>query len=652
MRAREFTEALDQPYYLHWEHSTDGDVSAVAELPANEGHVHILFEPHRDNKDGSVAWGVEFWRNDSQDITGEGDQFRVFATVLQAVSEFVAKYKPMNLSFQATKKVEPWQKSMSRANLYDRLVQRYARASGYRAFRADAGNNVHYELVKINKGVSEAIKPSDRLQASILYHGTPMKDGYQGIVGQGLKVNPELIAQKYKGQENFAPLPGVYMTTEFGNAVRYSFMSEVPDEKYAEYIKQEPYGYVFEFSGNDLSNVTPDEDELGNFLKQLVNSKNLQTNLLKIVQSVPEELRIKLQQPRVDFETIALAGKWVVNNISDSTMQYLMKRYHNVVNYGSIKPTAVWVIPKPNERFLRDRQGTFNTFNGYINYAKRFGKRHDLSNKQGVAEGTMKDLDHDIQDQQWDAIVGYVVNGVKKGMDTDRMELALYKWASRELVDVEQALEDHGFRDIADLADHIEQHNGRYVPPSDFGLGNLGRGVAEHNLQELGTTQYKVTEPRDMVNVDFRTKQITYKVFKFKVDKQVFLIVLTVKDQAMPGSKKKVPTLNVAFGRQDKNGWDVDDIDTNLTGDNQNQFQIYSTVVKTIQKFITELNPNVAQIIIKGDNERQQMTYEKFFKSRYLEKYLPGFSYNPKSRTLIRNGIKLEPEQIEVKTQK
>ena len=154
MRAREFTEALNRPYYLHWEHSNDGDVSAVAELPANEGHIHILFEPHRDNKDGSVAWEVEFWRNDSQDITGEGDEFRVFATVLQAVSEFVAKYKPMNLSFQATKKVDQGQKPLSRANLYDTLVQRHARASGYRAFRADAGNNVHYELVKINKGVA------------------------------------------------------------------------------------------------------------------------------------------------------------------------------------------------------------------------------------------------------------------------------------------------------------------------------------------------------------------------------------------------------------------------------------------------------------------------------------------------------------------
>lgn len=163
--------------------------------------------------------------------------------------------------------------------------------------------------------------------------------------------------------------------------------------------------------------------------------------------------------------------------------------------------------------------------------------------------------------------------------------------------------------------------------------------IIKNNLQELGTTQYKVTEPRDMVNVDFRTKQITYKVFKFKVDKQVFLIVLTVKDQAMPGAKKKVPTLNVAFGRQDKNGWDVDDIDTDLTGDNQNQFQIYSTVIKAIQKFITELNPNVAQIIIKGDNERQQVMYDRFFNSRYLEKFFPGWQLNPTSKSLVRSQV-------------
>ena len=222
-------------------------------------------------------------------------------------------------------------------------------------------------------------------------------------------------------------------------------------------------------------------------------------------------------------------------------------------------------------------------------------------------------------------------------------------------VDVSDPLDWYNLgMNISDLDDADPREFGKGPPQTVISFGSepeehryikqlkrLGMPVHDidekKNLKELGTTQYKVTEPRDMVNVDFRTKQITYKVFKFKVDKQVFLIVLTVKDQAMPGFKKKVPTLNVAFGRQDKNGWDVDDIDTNLTGDNQNQFQIYSTVIKAIQKFITQLNPNVAQIIIKGDNERQQVMYDRFFNSRYLEKFFPGWQLNPTTKTLIKN---------------
>lgn len=91
-------------------------------------------------------------------------------------------------------------------------------------------------------------------------------------------------------------------------------------------------------------------------------------------------------------------------------------------------------------------------------------------NRQGVAEGSIKDLHIDLQDQQWDAIVGYVINGLEKNMDIGRIELNLYKYAGRDMFDVDQALEDHGFESIADLADHIQQNNGRYVPPT-FNLG-------------------------------------------------------------------------------------------------------------------------------------------------------------------------------------
>jgi hypothetical protein len=76
--------------------------------------------------------------------------------------------------------------------------------------------------------------------------------------------------------------------------------------------------------------------------------------------------------------------------------------------------------------------------------------------------------------------VGYVINGLKKNQDVGHMELALYKWGGKELVDVDQELEDRGFRDLADLASHIQQHGGQYQPPKDFGLDEPGRGVSEN----------------------------------------------------------------------------------------------------------------------------------------------------------------------------
>ena len=49
--------------------------------------------------------------------------------------------------------------------------------------------------------IDEVVQPSQELQSSVLYHGTPTKAGYQGIASQGLKVDPEIIAAKYKGQD-------------------------------------------------------------------------------------------------------------------------------------------------------------------------------------------------------------------------------------------------------------------------------------------------------------------------------------------------------------------------------------------------------------------------------------------------------------------
>jgi hypothetical protein len=148
------SEGFDQPYPLKWEKSEYGDVDALAMLP-DGSPLSIMFNKQQDD-DGDEIIQVEFYRNNSQEVTGEGDAMRIFATVLTAIQKYIKKYKPAKLSFSASKQVEQGQNAESRAKLYDRLVQRYARAWGYRAFRADNGDLVIYELSRINKPVQEA----------------------------------------------------------------------------------------------------------------------------------------------------------------------------------------------------------------------------------------------------------------------------------------------------------------------------------------------------------------------------------------------------------------------------------------------------------------------------------------------------------------
>jgi 8-oxo-dGTP pyrophosphatase MutT (NUDIX family) len=154
-------EAFDQPYKTKTEKSDYGDVDMLARLPDGT-NLSIMFNKQQNN-DGEETIQVEFYRNNSQEVTGEGDAQKIFATVLTSIQKYIKKYKPARLSFSASKATDPTiyyepdqpqPNPESRAKLYDRLVQRYSKAWGYRAFRADTGDLVIYELSRM-KPVAE-----------------------------------------------------------------------------------------------------------------------------------------------------------------------------------------------------------------------------------------------------------------------------------------------------------------------------------------------------------------------------------------------------------------------------------------------------------------------------------------------------------------
>ena len=169
-------EAFDQPYKLKWEKGDHGDYDALATLDDGT-YLSIMF-----NNEFKNNWMVEFYRNNSQEVTGEGDAQRIFATVLAAIAHFIQKKKPASLFFSAVKEDDP---KGSRARLYASLVTRYAAKLGYSVTTRNDDRGMSFKLTKVKPGVAEQEHQSSaktgiyqsEVYGTRAYHGKCLEKG-------------------------------------------------------------------------------------------------------------------------------------------------------------------------------------------------------------------------------------------------------------------------------------------------------------------------------------------------------------------------------------------------------------------------------------------------------------------------------------------
>lgn len=162
MRYHEIVETFDQPSAIEWE-TSEGEEAVDAIATLDDGtYLSIMFSKEfGDFGDDFGDWSIEFHRNNSQEVTGEGHAQQVFATVLEAIRQFVKKYKPNTVTFSASKEVDMDADNVekfnpeSRAKLYNRLVQRYASAMGYTATQREGNGKVTYTLRRAKQGMAE-----------------------------------------------------------------------------------------------------------------------------------------------------------------------------------------------------------------------------------------------------------------------------------------------------------------------------------------------------------------------------------------------------------------------------------------------------------------------------------------------------------------
>ena len=138
----QINELFDKP--ARWQMTRDSRGAVDYQSNVNGKDLVVVFDII-----ASGTWEVIFTVDSELAVTGEGDgdEMKVFSTVLDIISDFIKNKDPEKLYFTAEK--SPVYGS-SRIRLYNRLVKRFASSRGYRLKdKDDAGWKVSYTLVKI-----------------------------------------------------------------------------------------------------------------------------------------------------------------------------------------------------------------------------------------------------------------------------------------------------------------------------------------------------------------------------------------------------------------------------------------------------------------------------------------------------------------------
>jgi GNAT superfamily N-acetyltransferase len=160
--SHQLNELFEQPYNWKWKIAPEPmDATSRADFRTHDNElVNVGFDSH----DGVHT--VDFDKNFSFGATNQGDQFRIFATVMDVIRDYVKKVDPKTISFSAEKDPRG-SRPMSRINLYKRMVAKFAQQINMSFEFIDADQDTIFKLT--NNNMNEEIKkprPEDTLGVS------------------------------------------------------------------------------------------------------------------------------------------------------------------------------------------------------------------------------------------------------------------------------------------------------------------------------------------------------------------------------------------------------------------------------------------------------------------------------------------------------
>lgn len=198
--------------------------------------------------------------------------------------------------------------------------------------------------------LKEMATPASHHLSTRYYHATSTESAAKGIIKSKKISVPSLRGDKSRWHgTDLQPIDGfVYMSDDLQYILEYLLGgpglagSKVFDRK--DVRDEDPYGYVFVINNNDLTDIQPDEDYLGELIS-------------KVYQMRPDHWLVKLASkvldPKIlakvlewDYDSFALAGKALMPKLSDKQKLDIIDTGAPVANNGSVGFSEVWRFDK------------------------------------------------------------------------------------------------------------------------------------------------------------------------------------------------------------------------------------------------------------------------------------------------------------------
>lgn len=187
--------------------------------------------------------------------------------------------------------------------------------------------------------------PSAAQKSRTYYHGTSSEKHGEGILKSGIEPGDIVLPEKHKKIKgpNLTPVPGkVYITPELRYAQIYAIGGDMAGHDWKP--KDSNFGYVFEIDGNDLEDIQPDEDSVGELAVSAHRGKNPE---LKWLAYLAKEKLTPGQFRRLtdgEYTMYAHTGKKLLPLMSDAQKHQLIDAGAHIAHTGKLVPKAAYRI--------------------------------------------------------------------------------------------------------------------------------------------------------------------------------------------------------------------------------------------------------------------------------------------------------------------